>query len=165
VSYTKATIGDLEAAQRDAALTGAAATDAGARATDDAGAMQAGIERVSDALRSHFERVAEAMRQEARNAANQLGTADWEGRSREMAVAAEASLQAALSSTLQEAEAGTERFRATMTAEAGAFVEGIRGQFNGVLQRIDGAFQELAGAEATFAANLQEADGSVRFDG
>jgi hypothetical protein len=165
VSYTKATLADLEAAQQDATQTGAAASEAGTRASDDAGHLQAGIERVSDALLTHFHQLADAMRQEARNASAQLGTADWEGRSREMAIAAESSLQTAVSSTLQEAEAGTERFRATMTAEAGAFVEGVRGQFNAVLQRIDGAFQELAGAEATFAANLQQADESVRFDG
>jgi hypothetical protein len=165
VSYTKATIGDIEAAQQDATRTGAAATDAGVRAADDAGQMQAGIERLSDALLGHFHRIAEAMRHEARSAASQLGTADWEGRSRELAIAAESSLQAALSSTLQEAEAGTERLRTTMTSEAGVFVEGIRGRFNGVLQRIDEAFQELAGAEATFTANLQQADESVRFGG
>jgi hypothetical protein len=165
VSYTKATIGDIEAARQGAAQTGAAATEAGTRAADDAGQMQAGIERVGDALLAHFHGLAEAMRLEARDAANQLGTADWEGRSREMAIAAESSLQTALTATLHEAEAGTERFRTTMASEAGVFVEGIRGQFNGVLQRIDEAFQDLAGAEAAFAANLQEADGSVRFDG
>jgi hypothetical protein len=165
VSYTKATLGDIESAQQDATQTGAAATDAGTRASEDAGHMQAGIERVSDALLTHFHTIADAMRQEATNASNQLGTADWEGKSREMAIAAESSLQTALTSTLQEAETGTEQFRTTMSAEAAAFVEGIRGQFNAVLQRIDGSFQELAGAEATFAANLQQADESVRFEG
>jgi hypothetical protein len=164
VSYTKATVGDLEAAQQEAASTGAAATDAGARAADDSGQMQAGIERVTDALLAHFQQLADAMRQEARAAANQLGTADWEGRSRELAVAAEASLQSALSNTLQEAEAGTEQFRATMTAEAGAFVESVRGQFHGVLQEVDRSFQELAGAEGAFATTLQQADESVQFD-
>jgi hypothetical protein len=164
VSYTRATLGDLEAAQQDATRTGAAATDAGLRAAADAGHMQAGIERISEALTTHFHAVADAMRQEATTAGVQLGTADWEGRSREMAVAAESSLQAALTATLQAAEADTERFRTTMTAEAGAFVEGTRGQFNAVLQRIDDAFQQLAGAEASFATNLQQADGSVRFE-
>jgi hypothetical protein len=105
------------------------------------------------------------MRQEAGHASAQLGTADWEGRSRETAIAAESSLQAALTSTLQEATTGTEQFRTTTTAEAGVFVEGVRGQFYAVLQRIDDAFQQLAGAEASFAANLQQADGSVRFEG
>jgi hypothetical protein len=164
VSYTKATVADVEAARQDATSTGAAATDAGARAADHSGQMQVGIERVTDALLSHFHQLADAMRQEARTAANQLGTADWEGRSREMAIAAEGSLQSALTDTLHEAEAGTERFRTTMTAEAGTFVEGIRGRFNGVLQEIDRAFQDLAGAEAAFAANLQQADGSVQLE-
>jgi hypothetical protein len=165
VSYTRATLGDLEAAQQDATRTGAAATDTGLRASADAGHMQAGIERIGDALLTHFRSIADAMRQEAGHASAQLGTADWEGRSRETAIAAESSLQAALTSTLQEATTGTEQFRTTTTAEAGVFVEGVRGQFYAVLQRIDDAFQQLAGAEASFAANLQQADGSVRFEG
>jgi hypothetical protein len=165
VSYTKATLADLTAAQQDASQTGAAASAAGARAADDAGQAQAGIERVSDALLTHFRQLADAMRQEAQAASAQLGTADWEGRSREMAVAAEGALHQALTSTLQGAEEGTESFRTTATAEAAAFTEGVRGRFQGVLQRIDEAYQDLAGAEATFAANLQQADDSVRFDG
>jgi hypothetical protein len=165
VSYTKASLADLEAVQQDATRTGTAATDAGLRAADDAGHMQAGIERIGEALLTHFHAIADAMRQEAATAGAQLGTADWEGRSRELAVAAESSLQTALTTTLQDAEAGTERFRSTTTAEAGAFVEGIRGEFSAVLQRIDDSFQQLAGAEATFAANLQQADDAVRFEG
>jgi len=165
VSYTKATLGDLAAAQDDATRTGAAATEAGARAVDGSGQLQAGIERVTDALLTHFTTIAGSMREEARSASAQLGTADWEGQSREMAVAAETSLNTALTTTLQEATTGTEQFRSTMTAEATAFVEGVRGQFNGVLQRIDEAFQQLATAESAFAENLQEADASVRFQG
>jgi hypothetical protein len=164
LSYTKATLGDLEVAQQRATQTGASATDAGARAADDAGQLQAGIERISEALLSHFRQLADVMRQQARMAHDQLGAADWEGRSREMALAAETSLQAAVADTLQGAEAGTERFRAEMAAETGAFVEGVRGRFNGVMQEIDRAFQDLAGAEAAFATSLQQADGTVRFD-
>jgi hypothetical protein len=164
MSYTKATLADLEVAQQRAAQTGTSATDAGARAVDDSGQMQAGIERITDALLAHFRQLADAMRQQVRSADDQLGTADWEGRSRQMAVAAAASLQTAVADTLQGAEAGTERFRATMTAEAGVFVEGVRGRFNAVLQEIDRAFQDLAGAEAAFAADLQHADDTVRFD-
>jgi uncharacterized phage infection (PIP) family protein YhgE len=165
MSYTKATLGDVEVARQQATQTGASATDAGAQAAEGSGQLQAGIERISEALLSHFRQLADVMRQQARTAHDQLGAADWEGRSRQMAVAAATSLQAAVADTLQGAEAGTERFRATMSAEAAGFVEGIRARFDGVMQGIDGAFQDLAGAEAAFASNLQQADETVRFDG
>jgi hypothetical protein len=165
MSYTKATLGDVEAAGQHASRTGASATDAGAQAADGSSQMQAGIERITEALRAHFHQLTDVLRQQARAAHDQLGTADWEGRSQQMAVAAEASLQVALADTLQGAEAGTERFRALLTAEAGAFVEGVRGRFNGALQDIDRAFQELASAETAFAADLRHADETVRFGG
>jgi hypothetical protein len=164
MTYTKATIGDVESARHEAVRTGALASDTGARATEGATHLQAGIDQVSDALRAHFHRLADAMRQEVRAASDQLGAADWEGASRDAAVAAEASLQGALAATLDQAEVGTERLRTIMAAEAGALVETVRGRFGAVLQRIDGAFQELAGAEAAFVAALQDADGSVRID-
>jgi hypothetical protein len=164
VSYTKASLADLEAAGAAATDTGAAAVDSGERAGAFSAEMEAGVDEVTAALWTHVEQLATRLRDEANSAMQKLGAADWEGQSREMAQAAESSLHARLDATLVTAQDGTQRFRATTMEQADAFVAGVRGQFAGVLASVDVAYRDLAQAEATFAANLQQADQTIRFE-
>jgi hypothetical protein len=162
MSYTKATLGDLTAAESTATQTGAAASESAQRAGSVSADMEAGVIEVTEALRSHFEQIATTMQDQSARAMSRLGAADWEGRSREMAVQADASLKARLDGVMASALSGTEEFRQTLSTEAQVFVDGIRGQFAGVMNSVDLAFQDLAAAESAFAQNLAEADETVQ---
>lgn len=162
MSYTKATLGDLTTAETTATQTGAAATESGERAGTVSADMEAGVMEVTDALRSHFEQIVTTMQDQSARAMSRLGAADWEGKSREMAIQADASLKARLDGVLTAALSGTDEFRTSLSADAQAFVDGVRGQFATVMNSVDVAFQDLAAAEAAFAQNLQEADETVQ---
>jgi hypothetical protein len=162
MGYTRATLGDLTTAEATATQTGAAATASGDRAGTVAGDMEAGVIEVTDALRSHFEQLVTTMQDQSARAMSRLGTADWEGKSREMAIQADASLKARLDGVLGAALTGTEEFRQSLSVDAQAFVDGVRGQFATVMNSVDLAFQDLAAAEAAFAQNLVEADETVQ---
>ena len=165
MSYTKATLADVESAGAAATETGAAATDSGARATEFANQMQSGIDEISEALLIHFQQVAEGLRQEASRATQQLTSTDWEGQSKEMALQAEQTLHSRLEATMARAEEGTTNFRQVMTAQATDFLSIVRTDFNQIMTNIDTAFQDLATAEQTFAENLRLADQTVQFGG
>lgn len=165
MSYTKATLSDVEAAEAVATDTGAAAAETGDSATDFSTRMESGVEDVTTALRTHFGQVATRMRDEAAAAMTRLGAADWEGNSREMAAAAESSLHRRVDATLASAEQGTDEFRDRLLTQANEFVEGVRGRFATVLGTVDIAYRDLAQAEAAFATNLRQADDTVQFSG
>jgi hypothetical protein len=162
MSYTKAALGDLTTAEATATRTGTAATESGERAGSVSADMEAGVVDVTDALRTHFEQIVTTMQDQSARAMSRLGTADWEGKSREMAVQADASLKARLDGVLVAALSGTGEFRQSLSADAQAFVDGVRGQFAGVMNSVDLAFQDLAAAEAAFAQHLAEADETVQ---
>jgi hypothetical protein len=163
VSYTKATVADVEAAQAAATDTGTAATDSGSRATEFSTQMHSGIDEVANALLNHFQQVADGLRQEASRATQQLNSTDWEGKSKEMAIQAEQNLHTRLDTTMASAEEGTRSFRDTMSTQANEFVSVVRDDFGQIMSNIDTAFQDLAKAERAFAENLQLADETVQF--
>jgi hypothetical protein len=162
MSYTKATLGDLAAAESTATDTGAAATESGQRAGDLSAEMERGVDDVAASLRTHFESLVTRMQGQADTAMSTLGAADWEGKSREMARDAESSLKGRLEVVMTSAMAGTDEFRLSLTNDAQAFVEGVRGQFATVMNNVDVAFQDLAAAEAAFAENLRDADETIQ---
>jgi hypothetical protein len=163
VSYTKATLSDVEAAESAATDTGSAAVDSGSRATEFSGQMQSGIDEVAGALLNHFQQVADGLRQEASRATQQLNSTDWEGKSKEMAVQAEHTLHTRLDATMASAEEGTTSFRDAMSRQANEFVSLVRDDFGQIMNNVDTAFQDLAKAERTFAENLRLADETVQF--
>jgi DNA-binding LacI/PurR family transcriptional regulator len=163
VSYTKATVADVDAAEAAATDTGAAASESGASATEFANQMQSGIDEISQALLAHFRQVADGLRQEARRATQQLTSTDWEGQSKEMAVQAEQTLHSRLDATMAAAEEGTTEFNTVMSQQATDFVALVREDFNQIMGNVDVAFQDLATAERTFAENLRLTDETVRF--
>jgi hypothetical protein len=163
VSYTKATVADVDAAEATATDTGAAAAESGANATEFANQMQGGIDEIAQALLSHFQQVADGLRQEASRATQQLTSSDWEGKSKEMALQAEQTLHRRLDATMASAEEGTTNFNTVMSKQAADFVSVVREDFNQILSNVDVAFQDLAKAERTFAENLRLADETVQF--
>lgn len=163
MSYTKATVSDVDAAEAAATETGSAATESGTRATDFSTQMQSGIDEVANALLNHFQQVAEGLRDEASRATQQLTSTDWEGKSKDMAINAEQSLHTKLNATMAAAEEGTASFRDTMSTQATDFVNVVRNDFGQIMSNVDTAFQDLAKAERTFAENLRMADETVQF--
>lgn len=163
MSYTKANLADIATSQSAATEAGEAATGSGQQATELSSQMEAGVEEITSALEEHFHRVADALRGHARRTKTQLGGADWEGRSREAAVAAEEALSARLDATMASAEEGTAAFRQMMTTQARDFVEAVRSDFNTIMGQVDVAYQDLASAQQAFAENLQLADDTIQF--
>lgn len=163
MSYTKANLADVAASQQAATEAGSAATESAQRASDVSAQMESGVDEITAALEGHFRQLADALRGHARATKAQLGATDWEGRSRESAVAAEEALNSRVDTTMASAEEGTAAFKQTMLAQANDFVGVVQTDFRTILANIDAAYVDLAAAQSTFAENLQLADDTIQF--
>lgn len=158
MSYTKATLADLDHAGATAVGTGRAAADTGDRAAVLVQQLEAGLDEVTSVLVDHVRRLALALRDELARTAASLGVADWEGRAREAADAAELAVRQRVDAVLVGAEAGAESLRHALTGQAAALVAEILQRFGQAMDGVDLAYRGLADAEAAFAANLVAAD-------
>ncbi len=160
MSYTKATLADLDHAGTTAVGTAQAAADTGAGAAVVAQQVEAGLTEVSTVLVDHVRRLALALREELARTAASLGTADWEGRAREVADAAELAVRQRVDVVLASAELGADSLRQALTRQAAELVAEIVQHFGQAMDAVDLAYRSLADAEAAFGANLVAADAS-----
>lgn len=158
MTYTKATLADLDHAGATATATGAAVAAGGASAVAAVTHLEQGVGQVTDTLVGHVHALATAMREEAERAAARLGAADWEGRAREAADTADRLLRAEVDRILGAAESDADVLRESSVVEAAGLLAEIRGRSQGLLADLDGAYRELAGAQAAFADDLIAAD-------
>lgn len=163
MSYTKANLADVASSQAASTEAGSAASESAQRASDFSSQMESGVDEITSALESHFHHLADALRAHARQTKAQLGGTDWEGRSREAAVAAEEALSSRLDATMASAEEGTATFKSTMMTQARDFVGMVQSDFNTIMSHIDTAYTDLAAAQQAFSENLQTADDTIQF--
>lgn len=158
MTYTKATLADLDHAETVAVATGQAALDTASETSRLAGQLDAGVGQVTESLVSQVRTMATVMRDEIERAAATLGTSDWEGRAREAAGQLEHDLRGVVNGLLSGAELDAQALRAELQGHAEVLVTGFSARFAEVLASIDLSYRSLADAERAFATNLAAAD-------
>ncbi|MGH8898746.1 MAG: hypothetical protein ACRDZ4_17425 [Egibacteraceae bacterium] len=158
-------VSDIQDAAGVITQTGAAATCAGKDAASVTQQMDSQIADVTSMLNQHFNQMADDLRHAITQAAQRLGTTDWEGRSKEEAARAESDLNQQVNRVLSQALENTQHFQTLMRSRAGDFVATVQGDFQTIMGSVDTAYQDLAKASQTFAENLRTADESITFTG
>lgn len=162
MTYTKATLADLDHAGATATATAAAVSAGGESAVAAVTNIEQGVGQVTDTLVGHVHALATAMRDEAARAAARLGAADWEGRAREAADTTDRLLRADVDRILGTAETEADVLRESSVVEAASLLADVRGRLQTLLIDLDGAYRDLAGAQAAFADDLIAADHGFR---
>jgi hypothetical protein len=156
---------DIEQAINVMKQTGVAASQSAKETATISEQMHQKIDEATTALTTYFDRMAEALRTEIQKTKNQLGTAAWEGKTKENADAAEEALNHHVDRVLHAALGEVGEFKTSMLGRAMGFVSGVQTQFTSIMGQIDASYGELAKASKTFADNLRAADESFKFGG
>jgi len=157
--------GAVEATSRTLDLTGQAAQLTGDQATGYSQEMAAAVDELTARLRSDFAALAADLTQRVRAHGAQLQGTDWDGVSKQQALAAEEALAAEVQDVLQRADEAVDAFGLQLHARAEHFRGAVESEFLAAMRQADQAYQELAAASRTFLRNLQAADQTIRFGG
>jgi hypothetical protein len=158
-------IPDMEGAAGVMVDTGTAATDTGTEATNVSTQMEAEVNDVTAMLSTHFNNLHTSLREALNRNRDRLNSTDWEGKSYDEALRAEADLNTQTDSFLQTAQEGVESFKTTMLTQAEAFVAAIESEYNTVMGNINTSYGDFAEATRTHADNLVNVDESFRYSG
>lgn len=127
-------------------------------ASGDAQVLVDEVGDVTSRMLSQFENHASALMNHITAANNQLGTADWDGRSREAANQAENDLRTQVTTTLDQAGDAIASFNTSLVDQVMGLKTEIDGSFARVLDDIKNRYLDLQRGTATVAQNFQDAD-------
>lgn len=150
----------LTEAQATMDSTAERATDSGSRGVQVTQNMEAGLDELTQVLRSEFNGLASEFRELARQTQARLDATEWTGRRREQAVAIGAEFEADVRRVLDESESYVEQFRAQAVRAAQECVEAMRTGFGGAMRRADESYRSLGLEAATVRDQLSEIDSS-----
>lgn len=156
-------LGDLHTVMSRLDAAGAAATSHASDVRVGVETLRNDVEDISTTLRTTFEQLAEQLRGQIAQAHTALVAADWSGRSRGAADAAEAQLSSDVRATLDQAEAGVEALGASLRQQTEGFYQEVTGQFSSVMGNIERAYGELSRGTSAFADSLAQADQTISF--
>ena len=117
-------------------------------------------------LRGHFEEMAAELNQRVADHKQRLSDTDWQGASKDNAVAASDALTSEVDSVLGNALDSVDAFRSAMHTKAEQFREAIETDFMAAMREADQSYKQMGRAARTYLENLREADqNSIRFSG
>jgi hypothetical protein len=158
--------GSVDTAAQGLDLAGDASETAGADAGQVAQQMEDGLDQVTSMLKGHFEELASDLKQRVADHKQRLADTDWQGTSKDNAVAASDALTTEVESVLGNAIDSVEAFRTAMHNKAEAFRDAIEGEFMAAMREADASYKEMGKAARVYLENLREADqNSIRFGG
>ncbi len=139
---------------------GAQATAAAARVER----LQREVAEVTARLKADFGELASELREAAARATANLHGADWDGRSRGAADAANLAFANEIDRVLRAAHEGADGLHDALTAQVMSFFDDMSGSFAQVLRSIEENYHSLAGATRAYAARLADDDAvAIRF--
>ncbi|MFN3216541.1 MAG: hypothetical protein ACE367_08615 [Acidimicrobiales bacterium] len=147
---------------RLAAAGGASVT----HASDAAATAQVLVDEIGDVtnhLTTTFIGLAEALRTEITAARTTLGAANWTGRSRGAADAAEADLHTQTSAVLEAAQQGVDELSGVLLRMVLSFHGDVAGQFANVMNQINERYQALGRGTTAFAEGLRQVDSTISY--
>ncbi len=117
------------------------------------------------ALTGQVHQLAEELRRRVSEHAATLAATDWEGASKQQALAVEQALGADVEQLLTEATALVEAFGTAVRDQATTYRLGVEGEFRTAMQVADEHYLALSASSRRYLAELQAADQTIRFGG
>ncbi len=142
--------------------TASKALDTSAQTDAAAERLLAAIDDAMATLLARFNDVAGEMTSEISQSHAQLEGSDWQGTSRENALAIKNELQGQVNSILESATTSLQTERDGFHNRAEALVASVRQDFGAVMTNVDAEYQNLALASRRTRDNLLAADQTIR---
>lgn len=152
----------IEQAARRLDQTANKALDTSAQSDVAAEQLLTSIDEAMAVLLRRFEAIAGDLSTEITQSHAELEGSDWQGTSRENAVAIKNDLQAQVSTILENATTSLQAERDGFHARADALVTHVRHEFGTVMRNVDTEYQSLAEASRRTRENLLAADQTIR---
>ena len=156
--------GNLQAIEDSAKRLDASGAMAMTTSTSTATAAEVLSAAISDAMSTllrQFEEIAGTLTDDINASHSQLVGADWQGASRDNAIAIKESLQGQVSSVLQSASANLSSEQAAFVSRANNLVASVNTEFGRVMTQVDVEYASLAAASRKTVENLAAADQTI----
>lgn len=157
--------GNLESIERAASRldqTASKAIDTGRQSDAAAEQLFGAIEEAMATLLARFEGVAGELTTEITQSHAELEGSDWQGTSRDNAVAIKNELQGQVTSILESATTNLQAEREAFRTRAQLLLESVHNEFGQVMANVDAEYQGLALASRRTRENLLAADQTIR---
>jgi len=141
--------------------SGAAAITSGDTTATAAGELNDAITEAMDRLIRTFETIAGDLETDISASHGQLVRTDWQGASRDNAVAIKEQLQSQVKEVMGSATSNLTAERNAFTTRAGELLDSINGEFKTVMRRVDEEYAGLAAASRKTRDNLMAADATI----
>lgn len=117
------------------------------------------------ALTDQVHQLTDELRRRVAQHAATLAATDWEGASKQQALAVEQALGTEVEQLLADATALVEAFGTAVREQATTYRLGVEGDFRAAMQAADEHYLALAAASRRYLADLQAADQTIRAGG
>lgn len=154
-------LADIETSAQRLVDSGAMAVTTGTETQRAAVALSEAIERAMGDLVTAFEGVAATLTDDISQSHNRLVGTDWQGASRENAIAIKESLQGQVGTVITTATTNMNNEKTAFIARANDLVAHVETEFQRVMGDVELQYTELATASRTTAENLALADQTI----
>ena len=141
--------------------SGAMAVATGESTSQAAQQLEEAISSAMESLLTRFEEVAGTLTDDINASHSQLVGSDWQGASRDNAIAIKEHLQGQVTSVLGAATSNLGAEKTAFLTRAGALVESVNVEFKRVMTEVDAEYAQLADASRKTMENLIAADATI----
>lgn len=162
MSFIGGNLSDIEASAARLAESGSMAVASGTDTRAAAVALSEAVDDAMTALVTRFEAIAESLSADIAQSHSVLVGSDWQGQSRENALAIKEQLQGQVNGVLGTATTNLAGEKAAFISRANVLVESVQSDFQRVMVEIDNEYNALAAASRRTRENLEMADQTIR---
>lgn len=162
MSFIGGNLTDIETSAARMAQSGSMAVSSGSDTRAAAVALSEAVDDAMTALMSRFEAIADSLSADIAQSHSVLAGSDWQGQSRENALAIKEQLQGQVNGVLATATTNLSGEKAAFVARAHALVDSVQTDFQRVMVEIDTEYSALAAASRRTRENLEIADQTIR---
>ncbi len=120
------------------------------------------IKTSTDALMTRFNQIALDLKEDIAASHRQLEATDWQGQSRDNAIAIKQELEGQVGTVLEQAATALGAEQTAFVDRAQALVDEISGSFGNVMNQVNERYGELATAADQMRTNLEAADQTIK---
>ena len=155
-------LASIESAAARLVDSGTEAVGTGEKTKAAAVELNDAVEAAMSSLLKRFEGVSADLTNDISAAHRQLQDSDWQGASRDNALAIKADLESQVRGVLEQATLSLQEEQRMFTMRSSALVAGIQDQFVAVMGNVNEEYDRLATASRTTLQNLEAADQTIR---
>lgn len=153
---------DVDDTARTYDLAGALAAQTGQRSALVAEEVGLALAELEALLRDQVATIVEQLQLRARDHATTLGATDWQGASKQQALAIDQELTAELDRVLADASQRVEAFCTSLRERTVGYRERVDADIRAAMAAADQRYVALADASRRYLADLQRADATIR---